>query len=77
MRPYQKPHPWHGDPQLEGISQIQSFSVKSEGSVPHLMQPDPWDLHQRDELPIYLSLKTSIGSHPGDPKGYKELRYFS
>ena len=42
--------------QLGGISQTQSFSLKSKGFMLHA---DPWDLQQRDESPKGLALKTN------------------
>ena len=48
-----------GDPQAEGISQLQNSSPRSEGSESHIRLPSPGDLHQEDELPEYLALKSS------------------
>lgn len=36
-----------------------SFFLKSEGFVPHIRPPNPWDLHKRDKSPKCLALKTN------------------
>lgn len=61
--PHLKPHPTYGNPQSGGVSQIQSFSLRIEGFMPHIRPPDPWDLRRRDEppLPKCLTLKTKGG----------------
>lgn len=63
-----KPHPTCGNPQSGGVSQIQSFSLRIKGFMPHIRPPDPWDLQWRDEppLPKCLTLKTKGGSWSGD-----------
>lgn len=48
------------NPQVGGISQIQSISLSSKVLEPQIIHPNPWDLHQRDEAPKCLALKTSM-----------------
>lgn len=58
----QKPQAQHRDPQVGGISQIQSISLKVEGLESHITCPNPWDLQWRDKPSKYLALKTN-GAH--------------
>ena len=58
----QKSHSQHDNPQWGGISQIQSFSLRSMGGAvcaTHIRHPNSWNLHQRDEPPKHLALKTN------------------
>lgn len=54
-----KPHPYHGDTQLGGISQAQNLTLRSEGFVSHNRYSNHWDLHQRDKAPKHLVLKNN------------------
>ena len=49
MQSSQDPHPWHSDPQWEGISQTQMFSLRSKGFELYIRQPSPGDLHLEDD----------------------------
>lgn len=44
-----KPHTLHNDPQLGGISQIQSFFLMSKEFLFPVRHLSPWDLYQRDK----------------------------
>ena len=55
----QKPYLQHSHPQSGGISQVQSFSLKSKQSVFHMRHPNLWNLQWRDEPPTCLTLKTN------------------
>lgn len=72
----QKNPPWHSNLQLDRISQIQSFSMRSEGFVPHISTSTPETCNNS------WAFKTSAfanvqSSCPGNPKPRRELRYFS
>ena len=41
----QAPHPWVGDPQMEGKSQLQRFSPRKKGSKSHIHLPSLGILH--------------------------------
>lgn len=56
---HQKPHLQCSHPQSGGTSSIQSYSLRTERSVPSITNPNPRKLHQRDELPKHLALKTN------------------
>ena len=47
-----------GDPQVGGISQSQRSSSESDSSESHIGLPSLGILHQEDELPEGLALKT-------------------
>lgn len=36
------------------------FYLRRKGFLPHIRYPNAWDLHQKDEPPKHLALKTSV-----------------
>lgn len=56
-------HPCHGNPQLGGISQIQNFSLRSEGFIPHIRNPNLWNLPQKVEPPKHLAKHLALNTN--------------
>lgn len=54
-----EPHPQHSNSGSEGVSQIQSPSLKRKGFGPHIKNPSHWDLHQGNKPSKHLALKTN------------------
>lgn len=52
---HKKTLPGQGQHTIGGISPDKYFFQRSEGLVPNIRQPMPWDLHQRNEPPKCLA----------------------
>lgn len=53
----------YGDPQLEGISKVPNFTLRSKEFVLH---PNSYILPRRDKLPKSLALKTNRDNAQGN-----------
>lgn len=54
-----EPYSQHSNSGSEGVSQIQSPSLKRKGFGPHIKNPSHWDLHQGNKPSKHLALKTN------------------
>lgn len=59
MQSSEHPHPWADDPQIEGVSQQQRYTSRSEGSKSHTGLPSPGVLHCENEPKEHPALKTN------------------
>lgn len=59
MQSSQAPHPWADDPQIEGVSQQQRYTPRSEDSKSHTGLPSPGVLRCEDEPKAHPALKTN------------------
>lgn len=58
-----RPISWVGNPQMQGLSQLSNFSqelaLQEQGVWAHIHLSSLGVLHEEDETPEYLALKTS------------------